>query len=88
MIGNEQLFMLLHASFAVQVTVVTPGLKNEPELTGPVVAPEASPGVATRTVAASHDSLVSTTICGQRTYSVRVSRLRGAGAFTLTVTKP
>ena len=44
--------------------------------------------VATRTVAASHDSLVSTTICGQRTYSVRVSRLRGAGAFTLTVTRP
>ena len=44
--------------------------------------------VATRTVAASHDSRVSTTICGQRTYSVRVSRLRGAGAFTLTVTKP
>jgi hypothetical protein len=44
--------------------------------------------VATRTVAAAHDSAVSTTICGQRTYSVRVARLKGAGAFTLSVTKP
>lgn len=44
--------------------------------------------LATRTVAASHDSVVSTTICGQRSYSVRISRLRGAGAFTLSVTEP
>jgi hypothetical protein len=44
--------------------------------------------LATRTVAAAHDSVVSTTICGQRSYSVRVSRLRGAGAFTLSVTEP
>jgi hypothetical protein len=44
--------------------------------------------LATRTVAAAHDSVVSTTICGQRSYSVRVSRLRGAGAFTLSVTNP
>jgi hypothetical protein len=44
--------------------------------------------LATRTVAAAHDSVVSTTICGQRSYSVRVSRVRGAGAFTLSVTKP
>jgi hypothetical protein len=44
--------------------------------------------LATRTVAAARDSVVSTTICGQRSYSVRVSRLRGAGAFTLSVTKP
>ena len=44
--------------------------------------------LATRTVAAAHDSVVSTTICGQRSYSVRVSRLRGAGAFTLFVTEP
>jgi hypothetical protein len=44
--------------------------------------------VSTTTVAAAHDDVVSTTICGQRSYSVRVSRLRGAGAFTLSVTKP
>ena len=44
--------------------------------------------VATRTVAAAHDNVVPTTICGQRSYRVRVSRLRGAGAFTLSVTKP
>jgi hypothetical protein len=44
--------------------------------------------VATRTVAAAHDGAVSTTVCGQRGYSVRVSRLKGAGAFTLSVTKP
>ena len=44
--------------------------------------------LATRTVAAAHDGVVSATICGQRSYSVRVSRLRGAGAFTLSVTKP
>jgi hypothetical protein len=44
--------------------------------------------VATRTVAAAHDGAVSTTICGQRGYSVRVSRLEGAGTFTLSVTKP
>ena len=44
--------------------------------------------VATRTIAAAHDGAVSTTICGQRSFSVRVSRLRGAGAFTLSVTKP
>ena len=44
--------------------------------------------VATRTVAAAHDGVVSTTICGQRSYSVKVSRLRGAGAFTLSVTEP
>jgi hypothetical protein len=44
--------------------------------------------LATRTVAAAHDGVVSTTICGQRSYSLRVSRLRGAGAFTLSVTKP
>jgi hypothetical protein len=44
--------------------------------------------VATRTVAAAHDGAVSTTICGQRGYTVSVSRLKGAGAFTLSVTKP
>lgn len=44
--------------------------------------------LATRTVAAAHDSVVSTTICGQRSYSVRVARLRGAGTFTLSVTNP
>ena len=44
--------------------------------------------VATRTVAAAHDGAVSTTVCGQRGFSVRVSRLKGAGAFTLSVTKP
>jgi hypothetical protein len=44
--------------------------------------------LATRTVAAAHDGVVSATICGERGYSVRVSRLRGAGAFTLSVTKP
>jgi hypothetical protein len=44
--------------------------------------------VATRTVAAAHDGAVSTTVCGQRGYSVRVSRLKGAGAFTLSVTEP
>jgi hypothetical protein len=44
--------------------------------------------VGTRTVAAAHDGAVSTTICGQRGYSVRVSRLKGAGTFTLSVTKP
>jgi hypothetical protein len=44
--------------------------------------------VATRTVAAAHDGAVSTAICGQRGYSVRVSRLKGAGTFTLSVTKP
>jgi hypothetical protein len=44
--------------------------------------------VAKRTVAAAHDSVVSTTICGQRSFNVKVSRLRGAGAFSLSVTKP
>jgi len=44
--------------------------------------------VATRTVAAAHNGAVSTSICGQRGYSVRVSRLKGAGAYTLSVTKP
>jgi hypothetical protein len=44
--------------------------------------------VATRTVAAAHDGAVSTTVCGQRSWSVRVSRLKGAGVFTLSVTKP
>jgi hypothetical protein len=44
--------------------------------------------VATRTVAAAHDGAVSTTICGQRGFAVRVSRLKGAGTFTLSVTKP
>jgi hypothetical protein len=52
-----------------------------------VTAPSGK-AVATRTVAAAHDGAVSTTICGQRGYSVRVSRLKGAGAFTLSVTKP
>jgi hypothetical protein len=44
--------------------------------------------VASRTIAAGHDSAFRTTICGQRSYSFRVTRLRGAGAFTLTVTRP
>jgi hypothetical protein len=44
--------------------------------------------VADRTIAASHASSVRTTICGQRSYRVRVARVRGAGAFTLTVTRP
>jgi hypothetical protein len=52
-----------------------------------VTVPSGKP-VSNRTVAAAHDSVVTTTICGQRSYRVRVSRLRGAGAFTLSVTKP
>jgi hypothetical protein len=44
--------------------------------------------VASRTVAAGRTGAVGATICGQRSYRVRVSRLRGAGAFTLSVTKP
>jgi hypothetical protein len=44
--------------------------------------------VASGTVAAGRTGAVGTTICGQRSYRVRVSRLRGAGAFTLSVTKP
>jgi hypothetical protein len=44
--------------------------------------------VANRTVAAGRSGAVGATICGQRSYRVRVSRLRGAGAFTLSVTKP
>jgi len=44
--------------------------------------------VADRAIAAGHDSAVGTTICGQRSYRVRVTRVRGAGAFTLTVTRP
>jgi hypothetical protein len=44
--------------------------------------------VAGRTIAAGRQGAVGTTICGQRSYRVRVSRLRGAGAFTLSVTKP
>jgi hypothetical protein len=53
-----------------------------------VTVPAGGKAVANRTVAAAHDNVVTTTICGQRTYSVRVTRLRGAGAFTLSVTKP
>jgi hypothetical protein len=41
-----------------------------------------------RTVAAGRSSTVATTICGARSYTARVTRLRGAGAFTLTVTRP
>ena len=52
------------------------------------VSAPSSRSVAARTVAAAHDGAVSTTVCGQRSFSVRVSRLRGAGAFTLSVTKP
>ena len=52
------------------------------------VALASGKAVSSTTVAAAHDDVVSTTICGQRSYSVRVSRLRGAGAFTLSVTKP
>jgi hypothetical protein len=44
--------------------------------------------VADRTVAAGHRSTVETTVCGQRSYRARVTRVRGAGAFTLTVTRP
>jgi hypothetical protein len=44
--------------------------------------------VAERTVAAGRRSTVATTICGRRSYSASVTRLRGAGAFTLTVTRP
>jgi hypothetical protein len=44
--------------------------------------------VAERTVAAGRRSAVATTICGQRSYSARVMRVRGAGGFTLTVTRP
>ena len=44
--------------------------------------------VAAQTVAAGHAGAAGTTICGQRSYRVQVSRLRGAGTFTLSVTKP
>ena len=44
--------------------------------------------VADRTLAARHAATVRTTICGQRSYSVRVARVRGAGGVTLTVTRP
>jgi hypothetical protein len=52
------------------------------------VATASGMSVADRTIAASHASSVRTTICGQRGYRVRVARVRGAGAFTLTVTRP
>jgi hypothetical protein len=52
------------------------------------VATASGASVADRTIAASHASSVRTTICGQRSYRVRVARVRGAGAFTLTVTRP
>jgi hypothetical protein len=44
--------------------------------------------VATRTVAAGRRSTVAATICGQRSYAARVTRARGAGGFTLSVTRP
>jgi hypothetical protein len=44
--------------------------------------------VASQTVAAGRAGAVGTTICGQRSYRVQVSRVRGAGTFTLSVTKP
>lgn len=52
------------------------------------VATASGSQVADRTVAAGHGSSVGTTVCGQRSYRVRVTRVRGAGAFTLTVTRP
>jgi hypothetical protein len=44
--------------------------------------------VASQIVAAGRTGAVGTTICGQRGYRVQVSRLRGVGTFTLSVTKP
>lgn len=52
------------------------------------VATAAGATVAERTVAAGRSSAVGTMICGQRSYRVRIVRVRGAGAFTLTVTRP
>jgi hypothetical protein len=52
------------------------------------VATASGASVAARTIAARHASTVQTTVCGQRSYRVRVARVRGAGAFTLTVTRP
>jgi hypothetical protein len=48
----------------------------------------AGTSVAKRTVAAGRSSTVATTICGQRGYSARITRIRGAGAFALSVTRP
>ena len=52
------------------------------------IATSSGASVADRTIAARHATTVRTTICGQRSYSVRVTRVRGAGAITLTVTRP
>ena len=52
------------------------------------IATASGASVADRTIAARHASTVQTTVCGQRSYRVRVARVRGAGAFTLTVTRP
>jgi hypothetical protein len=44
--------------------------------------------VADRTVAAGRRATVATKICGQRSYAARVTRVRGAGSYTLTITRP
>jgi hypothetical protein len=51
-------------------------------------ATAAGVSAGTRTIAAGKHSTLRTTICGQRSYRLRVTDLRGAGAFTLTVTRP
>jgi hypothetical protein len=52
------------------------------------LATAAGSKVADRSIAAGRSSTVETTVCGQKSYRVRVTRVRGAGAFTLTVTRP
>ena len=52
------------------------------------VATSAGASVGSRTIAAGRHSTFRTTICGRRSYRLRVTDLRGTGAFTLTVSRP